>query len=68
MNQHYSSISSAQSRITSIDEKWNLSFDDLANIRQGEIAKVFGQCCGTQIRFETGISIYELLGLIKEIE
>ena len=48
--------------------KWNLSFDDLANIRQGEIAKVFGQGGGTQIRFKTGISIYELLGLLKEIK
>ena len=49
-------------------KKWNLSFDDLANIRQGEITKVFGQGGGTQIRFKTGISIYELLGLLKEIK
>lgn len=73
MNQHYSSISSPQSRITSIDEKsklsdFNLSIEDLAEVKQGQIAKVFGQGCGTQIRFETGISIYELLGLLKEIE
>ena len=72
MNQHYSSISSTQSRITSIDEKsklsdFNLSIEDLAEVKQGQIAKVFGQGGGIQIQVGTGISIYELLGILKEI-
>ena len=57
-----------QDKVSVEMKKWNLSFDDLANIRQGAIAKVFGQGGGTQIRFKTGISIYELLGLLKEIK
>ena len=56
-----------QNKVSVEMKKYNLSFDDLANIRQGEIAKVFGQGGGTQIQFGTGISIYELLGLLKEI-
>ena len=48
-------------------KKWNLSFDDLANIRQGEIVKVFGQGCGTQIQFKSSIDIYEKLGFLKEV-
>ena len=56
-----------QDKVSVEMKKYNLSFDDLANIRQGEIAKVFGQGGGTQIQFGTGISIYELLGLLKEI-
>ena len=58
--------------MTSIDEKsklsdFNLSIEDLAEVKQDQIAKVFGQGGGTQIQFGTGISIYELLGLLKEI-
>lgn len=48
-------------------KKWKLSFYDLANIRKGEIAEVFGQGGGTQIQFGTSVSIYELLGLLKEV-
>ncbi|RSJ16038.1 hypothetical protein D8830_09135 [Streptococcus intermedius] len=72
MNQHYSSISSPQSRITSIDEKsklsdFNLSIEDLAEVKQGQIAKVFGQGGGTQIQFGTGVVWYEKMGLLKEV-
>ena len=72
MNQHYSSISSPQSRITSIDEKsklsdFNLSLEDLADIKQGQIAKIFGQGGGIQIQFKLSIDIYEKLGFLKEV-
>ena len=72
MNQHYSSISSPQSRITSIDEKsklsdFNLSIEDLAEVKQGQIAKVFGQGGGTQIQFKSSIDFYEKLGFLKEV-
>ena len=56
-----------QDKVSVEMKKWNLSFDDLANIRKGEIARVFGQGGGTQIQFGTSVSIYELLGLIKEV-
>lgn len=46
---------------------YNMELKDLANIRQGEIAKVFGQGGGTQIQFGSSISIYEDLGLLREV-
>lgn len=49
-------------------KKWNLSFDDLANIRQGEIVKVFGQGGGTQIQFGSNLEYYEILGFLKEVK
>ena len=72
MNQHYSSISSPQSRITSIDEKsklsdFNISIEDLAEVKQGQIAKVFGQGGENQIQFKSSIDIYEKLGFLKEV-
>ena len=72
MNQHYSSISSAQSRITSNDEKsklldFNLSIEDLAEVKKGQIAKVFGLGGGTQIQFKSSIDFYEKLGFLKEV-
>lgn len=73
MNQHYSSISSPKSRITSIDEKsklsdFNLSIEDLAEVKQGQIAKVFGQGGGVQIKFITSVEWYEKLGLLREVK
>ncbi|HEM2812218.1 TPA: hypothetical protein U0615_001970, partial [Streptococcus suis] len=56
-----------QDKVSKEMKKWKLSFDDLANIRKGEIAEVFGQGGGTQIQFGTSVSIYELLGLLKEV-
>ncbi|MFC3931935.1 TNT domain-containing protein [Streptococcus dentapri] len=56
-----------QDKVSVEMKKWNLSFDDLANVRKGEIAKVFGQGGGTQIQFGTSVSVYELLGLLKEV-
>ncbi|MGT2771206.1 TNT domain-containing protein, partial [Streptococcus intermedius] len=46
---------------------YNLKIKDLANIRQGEIAKVFGQGGGRQIQFGSSVSIYEDLGLLREV-
>ena len=46
---------------------YNLTLDDLMDIRQGQIAKVFGQGGGMQIRFKTSLSIYEDLGLLREV-
>ena len=73
MNQHYSSISSPQSRITSIDKKsklsdFNLSIEDLAEVKQGQIAKVFGQGGENQIQFGSNLEYYEILGFLKEVK
>ena len=46
---------------------YNLNLDDLVDIRQGQIAKVFGQGGGMQIQFKTSLSIYEDLGLLREV-
>ena len=46
---------------------YNLTLDDLVDIRQGEIAKVFGQGGGEQIMFGYKIKIYEKLGLLREV-
>ncbi|WP_242237378.1 T7SS effector LXG polymorphic toxin [Streptococcus acidominimus] len=44
------------------------SFSDLANNNRGEIAKVFGQGGGVQIRFGNSLIYYENLGLIREVK
>ncbi|EEW36606.1 hypothetical protein HMPREF0444_1676 [Granulicatella adiacens ATCC 49175] len=49
-------------------EYYGLDIEDLANIRKGKIAKVFGQGGGTQIQFASSLSLYEDLGLVKEIK
>ena len=46
---------------------YNLTLDDLVDIRQGQIDKVFGQGGGMQIQFKTSLSIYEDLGLLREV-
>ena len=46
---------------------YNLNLDDLVDIRQGQTAKVFGQGGGMQIQFKTSFSIYEDLGLLREV-
>ncbi|MDG4480537.1 TNT domain-containing protein, partial [Streptococcus suis] len=46
---------------------FNLSVDDLSDIKRGQIAKVFGQGGGIQIQFKSSIDIYEKLGLLKEV-
>ena len=43
------------------------SLSDLANIQQGEIAKVFGAGGGTQIQLGNSLKYYEDLGLLKEV-
>lgn len=49
-------------------ENRGFSLSDLANIQQGEIAKVFGAGGGTQIKLGTSVSWYEKMGLLKKIK
>ena len=49
-------------------EYYGLDIEELANIRKGKIAKVFGQGGGTQIQFGSSLSFYEDLGLVREIK
>ena len=56
-----------QDAIKSKLSDFNLSVDDLSDIKSGQIAKVFGQGGGIQIQFKSGIDIYEKLGLLKEV-
>ena len=64
------------SRLSDIDkmslqaqlERFGKTLDDLANPQKGQIAKVFGQGGGVQIRFETTVKWYEKMGLLKEIK
>ncbi|HEL0659481.1 membrane protein [Streptococcus equi subsp. zooepidemicus Sz35] len=67
VNAYYQSEEIIRKQISVEMKKWNLSFDDLANIQKGEIAKVFGQGGGIQIKFPTGVGIYKKMGLLKEI-
>lgn len=46
---------------------YNLNLDDIVDIRQGQIAKVFGQGGGTQIQFGTSVVWYEKMGILKEV-
>ena len=48
-------------------ENRGFSLSDLANIQQGEIAKVFGAGGGTQIQLGNSLKYYEDLGLLKEV-
>ena len=47
---------------------FNLSIEDLAEVKQGQIAKVFGQGGGTQIQFGSNLEYYEILGFLKEVK
>ncbi|RSI65676.1 hypothetical protein D8863_08705 [Streptococcus oralis] len=47
--------------------EYNLNLDDIVDIRQGQIAKMFGQGGGTQIQFGTSVVWYEKTGLLKEV-
>lgn len=47
--------------------EYNLNLDDIVDIRQGQIAKMFGQGGGTQIQFGTSVVWYEKMGLSKEV-
>ncbi|ASB97140.1 glycohydrolase toxin TNT-related protein [Streptococcus equi] len=67
VNAYYQSEEIIRKQISVEMKKWNLSFDDLANIQKGEITKVFGQGGGIQIKFPTGVGIYKKMGLLKEI-
>ena len=49
-------------------ERFGKTLDDLANPQKGQIAKVFGQGGGVQIKFETTVKWYEKMGLLKEIK
>lgn len=48
-------------------ENRGFSLSDLANIQQGEIAKVFGAGGGTQIQIGNSLKYYEDLGLLKDV-
>ena len=56
-----------QDAIRSKLSDFNLSIEDLAEVKQGQIAKVFGQGGGTQIQFKSSIDFYEKLGFLKEV-
>lgn len=56
-----------QDAIKSKLSDFNLSLEDLADIKQGQIAKIFGQGGGIQIQFKLSIDIYEKLGFLKEV-
>ena len=46
---------------------YNSNLDDIVDIRQGQIAKIFSQGGGTQIQFGTSVVWYEKMGLLKEV-
>lgn len=48
-------------------ENRGFSLPDLANIRKGEIAEVFGTGGGTQIQLGNSLKYYEDLGLLREV-
>ena len=48
-------------------ENRGFSLSDLANIRKGQIARVFGQGGETQIQFEQSLKYYEDLGILREV-
>mgnify|MGYP001681401111 CR=1 FL=1 len=64
------------SRLSDIDkmslqaqlERFGKTLEDLANPQKGQIAKVFGQGGGVQIKFETSVEWYEKLGLLREVK
>ena len=64
------------SRLSDIDkmslqaqlERFGKTLEDLANLQKGQIAKVFGQGGGVQIKFETSVEWYEKLGLLREVK
>lgn len=47
--------------------EYNVNLDDIVDIRQGQIAKIFGQGGGTQIQFSTSVVWYEKMGILKEV-
>ena len=48
-------------------ENRGFSLSDLANIRKGQIARVFGQGGGTQIQLGQSLKYYEDLGILREV-
>lgn len=48
-------------------ENLGFSLSDLANIRKGQIARVFGQGGGIQIHFGQSLQYYEILGILREV-
>ena len=48
-------------------ENRGFSLSDLANIRKGKIARVFGQGGGTQIQLGQSLKYYEDLGILREV-
>lgn len=48
-------------------ENLEFSLSDLANIRKGQIARVFGQGGGIQIHFGQSLQYYEILGILREV-
>ena len=48
-------------------ENREFSLSDLANIRKGQVARVFGQGGGTQIQLGQSLKYYEDLGILREV-
>ncbi|MGJ8731234.1 TNT domain-containing protein [Listeria aquatica] len=49
-------------------DKYEFTLSDIVNARQGKIAEIFGDGGGIQIKFETSVSWYEKLGLLREVK
>ena len=45
----------------------HFTLEDMANPQKGQIAKIFGQGGGTQIKFSTSVVWYEKMGILKEV-
>ncbi|WP_244169923.1 MULTISPECIES: glycohydrolase toxin TNT-related protein [Listeria] len=56
-----------QEELRKVMDDYDLSFSDIANPQQGEIAEVFGEGGGIQIQLGTVVKWYEKLGLLKEL-
>ncbi|MHC5279671.1 TNT domain-containing protein [Listeria kieliensis] len=48
--------------------RYEFTLSDIANARLGKIAEIFGDGGGIQIKFETSVSWYEKLGLLREVK
>lgn len=69
-------IEEAFSKLSDIDKielrdamrKFDFTLEDMASPQKGQIAKVFGQGGGVQVKFGTSVEWYERLGLLKEVK
>ena len=67
INAFKTASSEVKESLIDVIENRGFSFPDLANIQQGEIAKVFGAGRGTQIQLGNSLKYYEDLVLLKEV-